>query len=134
MFKRKIIAVGCCCLTLMSWAGNDAAEMKKNAKDDQRKVKEQAAATKKIENELRNVVLQAAKDPDSVKFGKVTMVSSMCACVEANARNSYGGYGGMQAVMLGKINSQWKVVMQTEDTANCIHLLGFNVIKCDGSQ
>ena len=108
----------------------EQAAAAKTAKEEARKVSEQIAATKKIETDLKDAVLRAAKDPDSAKFGEIKMVSSICACVEVNARNSYGGYGGMKVVMLKMLDAKWEPFRQTDNTEECVRRFGFTEGMC----
>jgi hypothetical protein len=53
-------------------------------------------------------VLEKLKDPDSAKFGKVILVDhGKGACIEVNAKNTYGGYTGYQQAMVMNVVDGW---------------------------
>lgn len=62
------------------------------------------------EEKLQAVVRVSLKDPDSAKFGQVTVVKESNACVAVNAKNSLGGYTGEQQAFLVKTNGLWQVI------------------------
>ena len=55
---------------------------------------------------IREAVLDNLKDPDSARFGMEYKNSSM-ACIEVNAKNSYGGYAGKKSAILVKNRDSW---------------------------
>ena len=57
-------------------------------------------------------IINSLKDPDSAKFGEqIFLVDNKAACVEVNAKNSYGGYTGFQQAMFVKVNGVgWKLM------------------------
>ncbi|MCK9246928.1 MAG: hypothetical protein M0P11_08265 [Anaerolineaceae bacterium] len=62
------------------------------------------------ESSAQNAVAAQLKDPDSAKFGKFTKFGGDLACLGVNARNSMGGYSGMQQALLMKLGSGWDVI------------------------
>ena len=62
--------------------------------------------------ELIQAVIGRLKDPDSAKFGQMTLIDDgKGACVEVNAKNTYGGYNGYQQAYLANIKSVgWQVI------------------------
>ncbi len=68
---------------------------------------------------IKKEVLANLKDPDSAKFGEITVVpmgeksadgkEMMGACVGVNAKNSMGGYGGEQQANLILANGTWRL-------------------------
>ena len=71
-----------------------------------------SSPTPEQKNELTQLVLSSLKDPDSAKFGDVILIDhGKGACVEVNAKNTYGGYTGLQQAMLMNIeNIGWQVL------------------------
>jgi hypothetical protein len=67
------------------------------------------------EPECKKAVLKSLNDPDSAKFGKLT-VEGARACLTVNARNSLGGYtGDQQAILQVEDNGfEWKVLDITQ--------------------
>lgn len=57
---------------------------------------------------LENVVKKSLKDPDSAVFRDAYDLGK-AACVEVNAKNSYGGFSGFQTALLFKTDGVWKV-------------------------
>lgn len=58
----------------------------------------------------KEAVLKVLKDPESAKFGAFTLVNDENACLDVNARNSYGGYTGEQVMVLTKVRNEWLVL------------------------
>jgi hypothetical protein len=53
--------------------------------------------SKDFVNAAQQAVRERAKDPDSVKFGRVVKIGDKGGgCIEYNAKNSFGGYTGMK--------------------------------------
>ena len=76
------------------------------------------------EEKLQAVVRVSLKDPDSAKFGKVSVVKESNACVTVNAKNSLGGYTGDQQAFLMKSNGLWEVLSIDEMThERCIEIM-----------
>ena len=50
-------------------------------------------------NDIKEAIRERLKDPDSVKFEKI-LTQGTRACVEYNAKNSYGGYVGNEVAQL----------------------------------
>ena len=71
------------------------------------------------ESAIKDAVRENLKDPDSAKFGKITVVdtgkknghggSIRVACVTVNAKNSMGGYGGNKQATVGTMDEKWVV-------------------------
>jgi hypothetical protein len=62
---------------------------------------------------LEQLIAASLKDPDSARFsGKIVIVNGKAACVEVNAKNSFGGYTGFQQAMLVKFSgsSVWTFI------------------------
>lgn len=51
---------------------------------------------------IQRAVLEKLKDPESAKFKKI-IISQNNACVEVNAKNSYGAYSGYTSVHLRQL-------------------------------
>jgi hypothetical protein len=64
------------------------------------------AAPSKETAAVRQAVLASLKDPSSAKFGAIE-ISGDFACVEVNARNGFGGYNGMSATVVSRIDGGW---------------------------
>lgn len=76
------------------------------------------------EEKLQEIVRVRLVDPDSAKFGEVTLVNENHACVSVNAKNSMGGYSGEQQAFLKKISGLWQVISIDEVThKSCIEIL-----------
>lgn len=53
------------------------------------------------QNKIFRAVLAGLKDPDSAKFGQITVIDDgKGACVTVNAKNALGGYNGYQQAFL----------------------------------
>ena len=63
---------------------------------------------------IKQAVLERLTDPDSAKFGKITVVKNN-ACATVNAKNKFGGYTGDKQVSLTKIDGQWFYVSVMKD-------------------
>ena len=63
--------------------------------------------TEQLLAEAKNTVLASLKDPDSAKFGQFTIENEKFACLDVNAKNSFGGYTGMQSATLLRENGKW---------------------------
>lgn len=61
------------------------------------------------EGKMQAAVLASLKDPDSAKFGKMTLVNERKACLTVNAKNALGGYTGDQQAYLMKSDDKWEV-------------------------
>lgn len=61
---------------------------------------------------LKQATISSLKDPDSARFsGQMVIVDNKSACVEVNAKNTFGGYTGYQQAMLFKIDGiGWQVI------------------------
>ncbi len=61
---------------------------------------------------LIQLVRSSLKDSDSAKFGDAVIIDyGKAACVEVNAKNSYGGYTGYQQAMLANVQGAgWQVL------------------------
>lgn len=87
--------------TLISGCGDPAAE---RAAADAKKA---AVEAERSLSEIKQAVLASLKDPESARFGQFTQVGDNHACIEVNARNSYGGYSGTTPFMVRKIDGKW---------------------------
>ena len=63
-------------------------------------------------NELTQLVFSSLKDPESAQFGDVILIDhGKGACVAVNAKNTYGGYTGLQQAMLMNMdNIGWQLL------------------------
>ena len=108
--------------TLISGCGDPAAERaaaeaKKEAVEAERAAAEAKKAAVEAErslSEVKQAVLVGLKDPDSAKFGKLTKVGDNYACLDVNAKNTFGGYTGMKTFALIRENGEWSVVTAVE--------------------
>ena len=62
-------------------------------------------------SKIQEAVLVSLKDPDSAKFGKLTLLNEKRACMTVNAKNTLGGYTGDQEAYLQKFQNKWEVIM-----------------------
>ncbi len=68
----------------------------------------QSKSKAKSEESLIQAAVRAAlKDPESAKFGTLTVVSPQLACQTINARNGFGGYGGNRQAFVRKVQGSW---------------------------
>lgn len=51
---------------------------------------------------LTRIVRDMARDPDSFRVSRVRVVDSMNVCIVGRARNSFGGYVSLKAVVIAK--------------------------------
>lgn len=73
---------------------------------------------------LRKATTKRLKDPTSPIFGDVLVVDNSKACVNVNAKNSFGGYIGMSSFYLNKIDGEWHVIIDTKlDIMRCVDLI-----------
>ena len=94
--------------TLISGCGDPAAERaaaeaKKAAIEAERvaaEAKKAAVEAERSLSEIKQAVLVGLKDPDSAKFGKLTKAGDNYACLDVNAKNTFGGYTGIRAIAL----------------------------------
>lgn len=68
------------------------------------------------ESEIKKAVLERLKDPDSAKFGEIT-IGEENACATVNAKNAMGGYTGDKQFALSKMSGKW-VALDTLDGAS----------------
>lgn len=61
------------------------------------------------ESKIQDAVRARLKDPDSARFGELTVVGKQ-ACITVNAKNSMGGYTGDQQAYLQEADGNWDVV------------------------
>ena len=72
---------------------------------------------------LKQAVKDRLKDPASPVFGNFYIVGADKACVEVNAKNSFGGYVGMSATYLAKVDGAWYSIYDTKSNAMmCINV------------
>lgn len=72
-------------------------------------------------------VRKALKDPESARFGEITVGSNHHACVSVNAKNSFGGYEGERQAVAMKVNGRWTYrEMLPPEAAHsiCVTLMG----------
>ena len=73
------------------------------------------------ESNIKAAVKKDLKDPDSAKFGKITIFTAKdkkdqkgntinAACATVNAKNGFGGYTGDKQAYLLKIDGEWTFV------------------------
>ena len=60
----------------------------------------------KIKEALRASLI----DPDSAKFGKLSVVNKNKACMTVNSKNSMGGYVGDQQAFMLKSENTWQLI------------------------
>lgn len=59
---------------------------------------------------IKEAVKERLIDPDSVKFGSTRIgEAGVEACIEYNAKNRMGGYGGQKVAYASKSPDGWKV-------------------------
>jgi hypothetical protein len=81
-----------------------------------------AACSPSSEDQVKAVVLDSLKDPDSAKFTRYlegpSAEGGRTACVEVNSKNEHGGYAGKGLVMLAKDadknEGKWRITIQGE--------------------
>lgn len=82
---------------------------------------------------LEQLTAASLKDPDSARFsGNIVIVNGKSACVEVNAKNSFGGYTGFQQAMLVKFSgsSVWTFLTVKDISQElCIYALNKKVNK-----
>lgn len=81
---------------------------------------------------LKQATIASLKDPDSARFnGQMVIVDNKSACVEVNAKNTFGGYTGYQQAMLMKIDGIGWQVISIKDVSRevCIKALHSTVHK-----
>lgn len=61
------------------------------------------------EGDIQDAVRASLKDPESARFGELTVVGKQ-ACQTVNAKNSMGGYTGNQQAYLMKDGNEWGVL------------------------
>lgn len=79
------------------------------------------------ESSARKVVAEQLMDPDSAKFGEFTEFGGDLACLGVNAKNSMGGYSGMQQALLMKNSDGWNVIIVNDIShKQCIEITSNN--------
>lgn len=81
---------------------------------------------------LKQATISSLKDPDSAKFnGQMVIVDNKSACVEVNAKSTFGGYTGYQQAMLIKIDGIGWQVIRIKDISReiCIKALHSTIHK-----
>ena len=76
------------------------------------------ACAKSEENLVQDAVLKGLIDPDSAKFGEITIIGDK-ACATVNSKNNFGGYAGNKQAILKKIDGAWDF-MGTLPSSNAI--------------
>lgn len=74
------------------------------------------------ESDVKEAVRKGLVDPDSAKFGKITIFDQKSkdgkveqgACVTVNAKNSFGGYVGEKQLYLSKTDDGWLYIMSLD--------------------
>lgn len=84
-------------------------------------------------SEVREILTQkiilSLKDPESARFNsQIVIVDNKSACVEVNAKNTFGGYSGFQQAVLVNIKDVgWQVIkiadISRELCINTLHQL-----------
>ena len=75
------------------------------------------ACSKSNEQLIKEAVIARMIDPDSVKFGKITVLQNK-ACATYNAKNRFGGYIGDQQAYMEMDEGQWKYIMDIKIMTN----------------
>lgn len=71
-------------------------------------------------SEIEDAIKNELKDPASVQFRNMSICSNgKVACIEWNAKNSMGGYGGFHEAILIKNNSRWSVLLLKSVSGTC---------------
>jgi len=71
-------------------------------------------------DDVKTAVKGILKDPDSVKFEAVFVTKQGDkACAIFNAKNSFGGYAGLDVVELKKSNDKWRLSSEDLDPSKC---------------
>ncbi len=71
-----------------------------------------ACGTNSSQSNAEKATLAALKDPSSAQFGEFTKYGDhgSYSCLSVNAKNTFGGYTGVQQATLKKnINEEWQV-------------------------
>lgn len=92
------------------------------------------AACSGEESAAKNAVLVDLKDPDSAKFGDFQMVGRDGACLEVNARNSFGGYTGATYMSLIKIEGEWAALTDSGSLDICTKVVTEIIKRHSGGQ
>jgi hypothetical protein len=70
---------------------------------------------------IRSALRQELIDPDSAKFGKLTMVGKDKACLTVNSKNRMGGYTGNQQAYMYTEKGKWRVALVAPDSVeDCV--------------
>lgn len=62
-----------------------------------------------VEGKIHDAARAGLIDPDSAKFGKLTVIGKL-ACLTVNSKNAFGGYAGDQQAVLLETEGKWEVV------------------------
>jgi len=65
------------------------------------------------ESELKSLTKERLKDPESARFGKITVLENV-ACVTISAKNGFGGYGNTTQFAFEKEKGNWKFFYDME--------------------
>lgn len=81
--------------------------------------------TKEERTIFESIVKKSLKDPDSAVFGDAFRTDknasgNRIACIEVNAKNSYGGYTGFQSAFLFNTGGGWEIQSIDEDNSEGI--------------
>lgn len=73
---------------------------------------------------IRPIVINNLKDPESARFGIITVIEGSFACATVNAKNSLGGYtGDQQAILTKLISGGWRLdEIRNFSHGDCIRL------------
>jgi len=76
-----------------------------------------------VDSPIEAAVRENLKDPASARFGE-TLVSSSGnrACIEWNAKNGFGGYGGGEIAELKRVDGSWTVTEMEGHSFDCEEL------------
>jgi len=61
------------------------------------------------EESVKEAVLKRVKDPESTRFGEITIIDGKLACATVNSKNSFGGYVGDKQLALKKSDGEWSL-------------------------
>ncbi|HOY86834.1 MAG: hypothetical protein V9G21_04380 [Methylotenera sp.] len=75
-------------------------------------------------SKITEVIRASLIDPDSAKFGKIS-INENRACVNVNSKNTLGGYTGNQIAHMQKYHNEWKVLLISDSLSyeECIEIM-----------
>ena len=89
--------------------------------------KENIQVKNQEKNEVKNAVINSLKEPESARFGEITVMDDR-ACVTINAKNIMGGYSGNKQMLMAKMNQQW-LSIETGDISHDFCVQNWTTIK-----